>query len=383
MKASTYEPGDEYVPASSWNAVYVECGWQIVHSFWVCRALFGHNLGGWVKIEKDGATMTQKESASFGIERTTFTERYFMPNPDEFIYECCASEKEWQLVRPKLVVSSLNEFVGKAYLFPPFFGIGVQLISAPKCVLHSVDGFCKVELKAKPANCHMLVLRYELFMKESDDDQSYSVFKKEENMSRMVFNSRAGETFVFEIRFHRRGTYKLVIYGGPFKSPGLRLCEFKLVCEKEMTGYNLLPLDCEDIGWGPGPVSVEAGLLIPSKPSGLIPISENEKKTEIKFQLRDMGQKYTATVHGEVGGRRKEVDSVGITKNKQLHQLVISVAIPDKGEYGLSIHDMSAKSEDKRGKNVCNYLLSTPAYRPEHVSTYWCEPTNNTEYIES
>ena len=371
MKAASYEPGDTTVPLSTWCAVYVEIGWQIVHPFWVCRALFGHNLGGWVKVEKDGKTMRKSETASKGVERNTFTERYFMPNPEEFIYECYAIEKDWQLVPPKSVVSSVEEFIEKAYLFPPFFGIGLTLTSDPKCVLYSKEGFCKISMKARTANAHMIVLKYELFRKEPDSD-SYSSSYIGGDVARMVFNSRAGEMFTFDIRFPVTGVYKLVIYGGPHKSAALRLCEFKINCEQEMKGRSLLPIECDDIGWGPGPVSVEAGLLMPSKPSGLIPINEKDRKTEIKFQLRNMTEQYSAVVHGEVSGRRKQLEdsNIDIKKNKQLHQIIIVINIPDKGEYGLSIHHKDKKSRDKQGKNVCNYLVSTLAYKPEHVSTF-------------
>jgi hypothetical protein len=371
VKAASYEPGDTTVPETAWCAVYVEMGWQIVHPFWVCRALFGHKLGGWIKVEKDGKTMRKTEKASHGVERNTFTDRYFMPNPEEFIYECCAIEKDWQLVSPQSCVSSVDEFIQKAYLFPPFFGVGFTLVSDPKCVLHSKDGFCKVEMKARTANAHMIVLKYELFQKETDSD-SYSIFNTEGNVARMVFNSRAAEMFTFDIRFPETGVYKLVIYGGPYKSAALRLCEFKLICDQEMKDRNLLPIECDEIGWGPGPVSVEAGLLMPSKPSGLIPVNENDRKTEVKFQLRDMKEQYTAVVHGEVDGRRKQLEdkNIEIKKNKHLHQIIIIINIPGKGEYGLSIQHKESRSRDKQGKNVCNYLVSTLAYKPERVSKF-------------
>lgn len=370
-KAATYEPGDNDVASQTWCAVHVECGWQIVMPFWVCRALFGHNLGGWVKVEEDGRTMRQSETASAGIVRNTFQDAYFMPSPEEFLYECCAEEKDWQLVRSECNVSSKKEFLEMPYLFPTFFGVGLELISEPKCVIKSKEGFCEVQLKTTPAKSPFLVLRYELFMKETGKDDK-SAYIKEDEMSRMVFNSRAGETFIFDIRFPKTGTYKLVIYGGPYKSGALRLCEFKLVCEQEMKGRNLLPLECADIGWGPGPISAEAGLLMPSKHNGLIPVDERakERKTEIRFQLQTFESEYTASVHGEVGGRRQQLDEslVVISKNK-LHQLVLEVSIPGQGEFGLSISQVkktvTAKSTRKTERVVCNYLLSTYAYKAE------------------
>ncbi|XP_053384732.1 lim and transglutaminase domain protein ltd-1-like [Mercenaria mercenaria] len=365
VKAAGYEPGNKNVPEASWNAVHVECGWQLVHPFWVCRALYGHNLDGWVKVEVDGTTMSKKESASAGVVRNTFQERYFMPDPENFIYECYASDPQWQLVKPSSTVHSKEHFLEMPYLLPPFFGVNFELTSEQKCILYSEEGFCKVELKGKPANAHMIMLNYELFLKDTEND-SKNGFQKEKNMSRMVFNSRGAEMFVFDIRFPARGTYKLVIYGGPYKSPALRLCEFRLICDKEMTDRNLLPLECSRIGWGPGPVSVEAGLLIPSKLSGLIPVNPNEKKTSIKFQLlREMKLTYRAHIYGEVGGQRITFDDNIEIEVTQLQQLHISAAIPTEGEFGLSIHRVTTGNQQER--NICNYLLSTLAYKTVKV----------------
>ncbi|XP_045176045.2 lim and transglutaminase domain protein ltd-1-like [Mercenaria mercenaria] len=368
VKAAAYEPGDEELPFGSWNAVYVESGWQIVHALWVCQAVYGHNTGRWIKVEQDGKTINKMEKASFGIKHKLFQELFFMPNPEKFIYLCCASKPEWQLVSPGSVVPSLEEFIKKANLSFPFFDIGFQLTSEQACTLNSKNGFCKVEMKAKKTKAHMIVLQYELF-KRMDAD-SHKALTKDEDVARMVFNSRAGEIFIFDIRFPETGIYKLVIYGGPHTSQSLRLCKFKLVCNQEMVGRNLLPLDCGKVGWGPGPVSLEAGLMMPSKPSGLITVNEKEKKIDVKFKVRDINENYTAVVYGEVDGRRRQLDDTAVNVQKIAHsqQLVISVTIPDKGEYGLSIQHMNEMESNDEWENVCNYLISTLAYTPERAN---------------
>lgn len=340
--------------------MFVESGWQIVHPYWICRALYGHNLGGWVKVERDGQTMHTKENASAGVVRSTFHDRYFMPDPAEFVYECCAIDTAWQLLKEP--VKSKAEFAEMPYLLPPFFGVGLKLTSEPKCEVDSKDGFCKIEMKGDPANAHMLVLKYELFLKSNTTDTA----EVGDQQSRMVFNLRAGDLFTFDIRFLNTGDYKLVVYGGPHKSPALRLLETKLVCNKQMAGRNLLPLSCPKIGWGPGPFSVEAGLLMPSRMSGLIGVSKVEKKAEIGFHLLDTKTEFSAYVHGEVDGRTKRIDdSITITKSDNDKHLKIIANIPDKGEYGVAIN---VKGKEER--NVCNYLLSTYAFKGTKVTIY-------------
>ena len=206
-----------------------------------------------------------------------------MPKPPEVIYECWPFEKEWQLLDANKLVKGRDAFTKLPYLLPPFHSIGLTLVTENSCVLKTVNGFCRIEFKAKSGTAHMINLTYELFKKEDTNAATRT------NLTRMVFNSRANENFVYELRFPETGKYKLVIYGGPYRSPGLHLCEFLIVCEKGATNVPLLPLACDKFGWGPGPAAIEAGLIMPSKPSGMIPIDKNDKKlsTEIKFKIRD------------------------------------------------------------------------------------------------
>ncbi|WAR22477.1 HIL-like protein [Mya arenaria] len=348
VKAAPYEPGDDSVSSTNWNAVFCEYGWQLVHPYWVCRALCGHQLAGWTKSVTD-----RTEGGSVGVIRNAFQNRYFMPKPAEFLYECFPNKKAWQLVEPDMQVPNRKAFLEMPYLLPPFHGLGLQLVSDRKCHLESTDGFCKIELKGRNTNSHLLNLQYELFKKGDEDNQDKSVFP------RMVFNYRANEYFVFEIRFPTEGTYKLVIYGGPYKYTALRLCEFRIDCKKTMpSSLGLLPLCCDDIGYGPGPVCMAAGLLMPSKPNGLLPVNKGDKKltTEIKFQIRDdyvRKHEYSVALYGgddngsqaaciDVSDGVRDVNDVREAKLLKLtitkeFQLAITVQLPSEGEFGLTV----------------------------------------------
>ncbi|XP_052771202.1 lim and transglutaminase domain protein ltd-1-like [Mya arenaria] len=382
VKAARYEPGNTKLPTTNWTAVYCgDFGWQIVHPFWICRALFGNNIGGWTKVEADGKLMRQKEKAFGGIVRNTFQDRYFMPKPSEFLYEAFPFQKDWQMVKPEAHLKTKEEFYKYPYLLPPFHGQALNLESEQSCILETVNGFSRIQLKAKTTNAHMLNLQYELFKKDEHDDSDDS----KNVLARMVFNSRANEHFIFDVRFPRTGTYKLVIYGGPYKSTALRLCEVLIKCKQTMKDFDLLPLSCEHFGYGPGPVSMEAGLMMPTKPNGLIPVNTNDKKlsTEIKFQIRDdfvKHEQYSASIHGgEVGGRRaskidgsdfvKGVNDESVSEKKHVsvkitteNQLVITVRLPREGEFGVTIHKAASVSGEQQEKAICNYLVSTLQY---------------------
>ena len=343
--------------------------WQIINPFWVCRALYGHTLGGWVKVESDGKSVVEREKATKGIQKNTFQEYYFMPKPSEYIYECYTDQKEWQLLPVQETVGSREEFIQLPYLLPPFFGLGLELVSERKCEQQSKDGVCKIQFKGQKRNSHLICLDYELFVK--DTKEAGSVFLKGNKLPRLVFNARSGPVFTLEIRFPVEGEYKLVIYGGLYHSSKLRLCEFKINCRKRMQGFSLLPVDDNKIGWGPGPQSEAAGLLLPSKTNGLIPVQPgNRQKVECKFTLNKLlmnSREYSSVLlSSDSNEDEKEYPrAVEYEIDEKSRQLKVQATLPGDGEYALLIKSSAvtstARQEHVSGKVVCNYLLSTKA----------------------
>jgi hypothetical protein len=62
---------------NAWNTVFADNKWHIVHPYWVCRGLIGHKIGGYVKIEKAGQSVMQKETASEGAKNEENVPRLF------------------------------------------------------------------------------------------------------------------------------------------------------------------------------------------------------------------------------------------------------------------------------------------------------------------
>ena len=373
VKAASYEPGGTSVGCSPWTAVYVEGSWQIVNPFWICRALYGHTLGGWVKVESDGKSVVQRENATKGIQMNTFQEYYFMPKPIEYIYACYTEQTEWQLLSSQETVKSRDEFLCLPYLLPPFFGLGLELVSEKSCELQSQDGTCKIQFTGQKKNSHLICLQYELFVKDNKDIEN--MFLQGNKLPRLVCNSRSGTMFTFEIRFPVEGGYKLVIYGGLYQSSKLRLCEFKLNCKKRMQRFNLFPTDGNNIGWGPGPHSEAAGLLVPSKPNGLIPVASpgNRQKVECKFTLDKLfmsRREYSSILLGsDSDGEEKEYPgAVKYEVDGKTRQFTVQATLPSDGEFALMIKSATTTStttyDQVDGETVCNYLLSTAAKKP-------------------
>lgn len=181
--------------------------------------------------------------------------------------------------------------------------------------------------------------------------------------------------FTFEIRFPVEGGYKLVIYGGLHQSSKLRLCEFKLNCKKRMQRFNLFPTDGNNIGWGPGPHSEAAGLLVPSKPNGLIPVASpgNRQKVECKFTLDKLfmsRREYSSILLGsDSDGEEKEYPgAVKYEVDGKTRQFTVQATLPSDGEFALMIKSATTTStttcDQVDGETVCNYLLSTVAKKP-------------------
>ncbi|XP_060564689.1 lim and transglutaminase domain protein ltd-1-like [Ruditapes philippinarum] len=159
-KTSSYQPGDKWAYQMTWNAVEVENGWQIVHPYWICNPVGNHKQDYWIK--NDGADLGV--NANF----ETFQERYFMPKPEEFVYECWAYKTEWQLIGSNANVKDSNEFLEMPYFLPPYFSSGLELTSERKCHLKSdKNGVCVIQFHFPLAKAVTYPLQYELLEMES------------------------------------------------------------------------------------------------------------------------------------------------------------------------------------------------------------------------
>ncbi|KAL4225274.1 hypothetical protein ACF0H5_015962 [Mactra antiquata] len=424
VKAIGYEPGNEVITESSWNAVLVENGWQLVHPYWICNPLYGDNIGGWVSVDSTDKSNNMRNNVKPpSLIKDTFHNRYFMPDPEEFIHECCAIEPKWQLVKQSSVIPYRERFIEMPFLRPPFFGLGFKLKSKQFCVLTTKGGLCRIVLKCKSMNSHLVTLQYALkqtkqaekadtnistdkisfrmdetnsdipehsgsiqngakqigtvkngfapketgqdssrldnndnvVSKQEGNDKNDDSKQNENDLSRMVLNYKAGKLFIFEFRFPNPGEYKFTIHGGPLRSPALRLYEAKIICKRGVQDIPLYPVGSKQVGWGPGPLSRDLGLFMPSRPSGVICVEKGTNKVDIKFSLQTYKHKYTASIISEINGEVKEFDDCVEVKMVD-KQLVITVNIPQEGEFAVRINPVIGSNVPM---NVCNYLLTT------------------------
>lgn len=400
-----------------WTALYVQHGgWQLVHPYWICKGMdgTGSTLDDWIRreVENDGVSYARARKILDNYLRHWINEDFFMPRPEVYVYNCFADDIRWQLLPPDFTVQSREDFSKLPFLLPAFFRLGLTLLSAHTCMLKSEEGMCRIEIACEKDNAHRLSLNYELYLKES---KSSDIKLTEEDLERLVLHSRQNKVFLFEIRFPIEGTYRLEIHGGYHNSHSVRLCQFQLQCTRRLQNCVTLPVSPDKLMWGPGPDSDEVGLLLPSRPTGLISVYpirqksyeidkqpehfENSKFSFLLHKHVSRNIEYTAELIGLTstpqpetadketdldllrtasrGSKRGKKGTIGAisgylyrqpvdcNKDNIAHQLTLTASVPHEGEFALVIRANRFKVERNRSitrqqaKPVCVYLLRT------------------------
>ena len=441
-KSSNYEVGSNDIDdlRSTWNAVFVEGAWRLVHPLWVCRSLCGHQQGGWRTIERDGMSSNNPHREEIGKEVATYNSYYIFTNPGEFIYRNFPDEPRWQLLQDSW---SKEEFNNRAFLRPEFFKRNLKLLSDDKCVLISENGRpCVIEIGHSAKETNDLIFTYDLCIKSEEhtdengvllEDQNNNGMKgatntktssefvdrnnadrnsivenfdhsaetdltqrvnigdlndnvvngfdtlhgkhlikdsvqKETKIHKFVVVSKAHDLVTFEIRFQKKGTYRLRIYGGLFSIHGSDppcIMHVRLNCLADVVQPTPIPFDPGIVGWGPGPIAESLGLYVPSHVCGTITVTSDEE-TVLQFILKRKIQVQVEMVHAEI---EEEILSrflhYQVVELRDTIELRVVILCPGKGEYAVKIDALNGKT--KRMENACNYLVHTQKERPHEV----------------
>ena len=281
-KAGEYQPGytDDKNMGCLWNAVYLQNKWCIVHPFWACRAVFGKVSGGWIKLEADGEYVGQRVIGASGILKNAFHDYYIIPKPNEFLYACHPDDTKWQLIKNPI---TRHEFLQKAYLLPPFFKLGMELVTEDRCSINSKLGEVYISVRSYLKVANELDLWYELLIRENNSGD-HSDLLNPEDIPKLVSLVRNTPEWNCKVQFPTKGNYRIVFYAGKYKQQLLRIAEFQIVCAKPIRYCQPLPFNPGRIVLGPGPALEEAGLLLPSHKNGLV-IADRNKPTLLRFLL--------------------------------------------------------------------------------------------------
>ena len=281
-KAGKYQPGDTYDQnmCCLWNAVYLQNKWHIVHPFWSCRSVFGMVPEGWIQLEAGGKAVGKRVIGASGILKNAFHDYYIMPNPKEFIYACHPDDTKWQLIKNPI---TRHEFLQKAYLLPPFWKLGMELVTEDRCSINSKHGEVYISFKSHLKVANELDLWYELLIREKESGE-HSDLLNPENIPKLVSLVRNTPEWNCTVQFPTKGNYRIVFYAGKYKQQLLRIAEFQLICTTPSRYCQPLPFNPGRIVLGPGPAMEETGLLLPTHKNGLV-ITDKNKPTLLRFLL--------------------------------------------------------------------------------------------------
>lgn len=203
-------------------------------------------------------------------------------------------------------------------------------------------------------------------LQQSKESSSFTGTKS--NLERFVAIRKVQDGVIFEIRFPKKGSYKMRIYGGLFSVDGADppcIMEVRLECLAEVVQPKPLPFDPGIVGWGPGPVAERLGFFVPSHDNSVIDVTKDEE-TVLQFILKRMMKIKVAMYHTE----RTEASLSKFVHHKILElreafELRIVIFCPGKGEYAIKIDALSR--ETNITENACNYLVHTRKERPHEV----------------
>ncbi|XP_067667801.1 hillarin-like [Haliotis asinina] len=358
VKSVGYEVGDQDVTRliGTWNVVYVDGSWQIVHPMWAFTGVIGHDSGKWVKIEADGKGTRERAKARQGISIRSIDEDFFLPHPEEFIYTCVAEKREWQLIKDTW---DLHKFCNVPRFQFKYFTSGYKLIREHKSILVSENGKCELEFEqTKDTKSH---LAYDLYF---DEKQSKDKLPDEIELPRCVFLETNGNRVRLIVRFHVAGIYKLSIKYNLLGIIAVPIAAFKLVVNERAENKNMFPIN-PPIGFGFGQTAKVNGLAAPSHKSGVVVMQRRTIQT-FSFQMTTRKQVVARLRHNNMQSEDLDqyVDQEVRDKNVKIH-----VTMPEDGdheEYALQIYT----GEEKKDNNVINYLLTSRKEDFEKVQEY-------------
>nr|KAG5706574.1 hypothetical protein BaRGS_028745 [Batillaria attramentaria] len=347
-KAVDYQVGEQEDVVSkyfsSWNAVYVDGHWRIVHPYWAFTGVTGFNKGQWTKVEESGQAVRQKEKASEGKHVYSFDEEWFFPDPDQFIYMCRATNTDWQLLKTPW---PMHKFVNVPHFKWAYFTSGLKLVSEHAAILKCTK-VCDVNFEHAPTK--KFGLEYTLFFDEERSDDSLPVgLQLDRYVIELVDQKHKG----LRVRFPVRGIYKLNI--SCVTGYTRQIVAFRLENDSVTKDAQPFPINPQ-IGFGYGQKAEDAGLSKPSQVKGIMVVRQGEIVT-FNFHCRFKLDVQSLLVHKDQSASEL---AHHVTQDQSGDEVTITVNVPEHAqnpEYALQVN---VRPEGTSGEfeNVANYLLT-------------------------
>ncbi|XP_076103164.1 hillarin-like [Mytilus galloprovincialis] len=357
-KGVNYNVGDTIdtvTMKNSWNAVFVDGNWRIVHPHWSLMTSNGYETGAWTVVDCQEFHSGDRIGSRSYIVSPMIKDSYFLIDPEMFIIKCLPNDVKWQLLDDPI---SKAGFETNLFLQPHFFKLGLQIIEPESCKVVCNDGKIKIVIQMPEKNKSRLKFSYKLFRRRYPEDEGEYAYP---SLDKFVLHYYSKNETIFEVRFPpvAVGTYKMQIFCVDINEHEHNnsgwICDFCLACKRGMDECLPLPL-VPEIGWGArGDYLEKHNLIALSETSGKVNIDES-LVTLFKFTA-DPDSDIYAELSQSTKTKLELSDFVKVTKNKA--EVVVKVKPPQEGEYALQI--FCKDTGTLMYENVCNYLLERTA----------------------
>ena len=323
-------------------AVFIKNQWCFVHPHWASYYVTGgRGRDDWIFIDNDGRPI--EENSERKAMQYECNEFYFLPNPEEFVYQHIADNDEWQLLARPV---SLHEFQEMAYLRSSFFELKLSLRHEIRCTVSSVNGQAYVQISL-PHESRSFT--YRLFIESNND---YEARYGAQDLSRFVFLEQQNDIMTAEVRCPVEGRYKLDLYCNITEVKESRMehiCSYIIICEESDAIVKPFP-ENKKAEWGPGPDCSNIGLIPISHSGGLIEVEQGE--ATVVFQTI----KKIEVLHTLSSDALNEDISDSSYHYFDKTKLIIKLILARSGEYVLNLY---AKPYGQKGSfpSVCSYLV--------------------------
>ncbi|XP_052796037.1 uncharacterized protein LOC128228646 [Mya arenaria] len=368
-KGSSYEVGmiETSGLRNSWNAVFVDGSWQLVHPLWVCKGIARQKQTALISLERDSERESSAHEQTMAVQ--SFNHYFIFTNPTEFVYRNLPDEEKWQLLEKPI---SEDDFLEKSYKRPPFFQNNLTLLSEDKCVLESNSGDpVRIKIGFKRSKLSDVTFGYHLcaYLDKSIENNMQENTEVDETVEKKyVLVDKEGSCVTFEVRFNHPGVYKMKLYGGLYSEYGNNppwIMDVKLVC-KDVHDWSIpLPLEPPLVGWGPGPSTQQLGFYVPSHIGSVIFVSKSEPEY-MYFVLQQPADVIIELLHNSRSSDElSQFVNCEIETKNGVFLLKTVITCPGNGEFALR---MDVKVGN-RLVNVCNYVIHTRKER-QHEPYY-------------
>jgi hypothetical protein len=343
-KSVGYEPGMKIQPGkftNTWNAVLIDDEWRFVQCNWAARHL--------VKASAESKTHHEDNI------KYQYDEHYFLPDPEQFIYDFLPHDAEWQLLERPV---SLEDFESMPFVRSMFFRYGLQFENQRQAVVYTDrQGACEIKFKM-PTEVKTKLAFYSSLKVAGTGEAALNGIE----LDRYVLHTSVDDVVVFDVHVPRHGEYLMEIFANLIENTEsgfgqtFRLkcvCKYKIVCEELKSGMVPLPA-CVNGEWGP----LRAQRFFNIVPiTHLKPIIETRSPDiEIHFQMPKLLKVYCKLRNNKLS----ELDKLVSYELYEDLVLVVWISLPEDGQFGFDLFakNVEGKNDKREMTHCCKYLIN-------------------------